>query len=137
MEKINVLQMLKERKQMEEIKKTEAYLESEKKKQEEIDMCYNFVLPVLRKYITDKTKNPLFVECLNKVFDDYGFLREDLSEYDKRIQEIVCKKCYEYGVIYKEIICSNLSVTTKIDIIVKDILNSDIEDYLFKQLNNK
>ena len=98
------------------------------------NLCTDYVIPLLKKYITDETKTPLLIRGL-KTFEDNGYTDiNKLSEEDYYLNHLVFMECLTYTKYNTHIINSDLKEETKIDLIVNEFVNGDTEKVIHKYL---
>lgn len=124
MKQVNLLELFKEN-------KNNSINSGKQNYEEEMeDLCCSYLIPILKKHITDEEKTPLFIKAL-KTFDDKGYTnRDNLSDDDDTLNYLTYIECLSYTKYNSDMLNSNLKEETKIDIIVNDFLDSNIEDEL-------
>ena len=124
MKQLHGLNFLKEQKKVDLAKKTY---------EEEIeDLCTDYLIPLLKKHITDETKTPLLVRGL-KTFEDNGYTdRSKLTDEEDTLNFFLYLECLSYTRNCANMINSDLKEETKIDLIVNDFVNSGIEELLYE-----
>lgn len=128
MKQIHGLNMLKEQKENRVNLGKKAYEE------EMEELCTEYIIPLLKRYVTDETKTPLLVRAL-KTFDEHGCTdRSNLTEEDDDLNSTLYLRCLMYTRDNEYMIKSNLKEETKIDLIIHEFVNSDIEDLLYKHM---
>jgi len=99
------------------------------------DLCTDYLIPLLKKHITDETKTPLLVRGLN-TFEDNGYTdRSKLNKEDDYLNFLLYLECLSYTKYNTHIINSDLKEETKIDLIVNEFVNGGIEEELYKTMN--
>ena len=131
MKQLHGLNLLKEQKENKVNLGKKAYEE------EMEDLCTDYLIPLLKRHITDETKTPLLVRGL-KTFEDNGYTdRSKLSKEDDYLNFLLYLECLSYTKYNTHIINSDLKEETKIDLIVNEFVNSGLEEELFKKLNEE
>ena len=98
------------------------------------ELCTEYIIPLLKKYVTDETKTPLLVRAL-KTFDEHGCTdRNNLTEEEEDLNFTLYLRCLMYTRDNENLIKSDLKEETKIDLIVHEFVNSDIEDLLYRHM---
>lgn len=124
MKQVNLLEIFKES------KKNSINSGKQNYEEEMEELCCSYVINILKKHITDEEKTPLFIKTL-KTFDDKGYTnRDNLSDDDEIQNYYTYIQCLSYTKYNSDMLNSNLNEKTKIDIIVNDLLNNNIEDEL-------
>ena len=101
------------------------------------DLCTDYLIPLLKRHITDETKTPLLVRGL-KTFEDNGYTdRSKLSKEDDYLNFLLYLECLSYTKYNTHIINSDLKEETKIDLIVNEFVNGGLEEELLKKLNEE
>jgi len=96
------------------------------------DLCTNYVMPLLKKHIIDETKTPLLVRGF-KTFEGNGYIdRSRLTDKEDTLNFHLYVKCLSYTKNCANMINSDLIEETKIDLIVNDFVNGDIEELLYE-----
>jgi len=110
----------------------------EKAYEEEMeDLCTDYLIPLLKKHITDETKTPLLVRGLN-TFEDNGYTdRSKLNKEDDYLNFLLYLECLSYTKYNTHIINSDLKEETKIDLIINEFVNGGLEEELSKKLNEE
>ncbi len=128
MKQIHGLNFLKEQKENRVNLGKKAYEE------EMEELCTEYIIPLLKKYVTDETKTPLLVRAL-KTFDEHGCTdRSNLTEEEEDLNFTLYLRCLMYTRDNEYMIKSNLREETKIDLIVHEFVNSDIENLLYRHM---
>ena len=128
MKQIHGLDFLKEQKENKVNLGKKAYEE------EMEDLCTDYLIPLLKKHITDETKTPLLVRGL-KTFEDNGYTdRSKLNDEEDTLNYFLYLECLSYIRNCANMINSDLKEETKIDLIVNEFVNGDIEEELYKSL---
>lgn len=131
MKQLNGLKFLKEQKENKVNLSKKAYEE------EMEDLCTDYLIPLLKKHITDETKTPLLVRGL-KTFEDNGYTdRSRLTDEEDTLNFFLYLECLSYTRNCANMINSNLKEETKIDLIVNEFVNGGIEEELFKKFNEE
>ena len=98
------------------------------------DLCTNYLIPLLKRHITDETKTPLLVRGL-KTFEDNGYTnRSRLTDEEDTLNYFLYLECLSYVRYNTHIINSDLKEETKIDLIVNEFVNGGIEEELYKSM---
>jgi len=101
------------------------------------DLCTDYLIPLLKKHITDETKTPLLVRGLN-TFEDNGYTdRSKLNKEDDYLNFLLYLECLSYTKYNTHIINSDLKEETKIDLIINEFVNGGLEEELSKKLNEE
>jgi len=101
------------------------------------DLCTDYLIPLLKKHITDETKTPLLVRGL-KTFEDNGYTdRSKLNKEDDYLNFLLYLECLSYTKYNTHIINSDLKEETKIDLIINEFVNGGLEEELSKKLNEE
>lgn len=129
MKQIHGLNFLKEQKENKVNLGKKAYEE------EMEDLCTDYLIPLLKKHITDETKTPLLVRGL-KTFEDNGYTdRSKLTDEEDTLNFFLYLECLSYTRNCANMINSDLKEETKIDLIVNEFVNGGIEEELYKSMN--
>lgn len=98
------------------------------------ELCTEYIIPLLKKYVTDETKTPLLVRGFN-TFDEHGCTdRSKLTAEEEELNFLLYLKCLTYTRNCANMINSNLKEETKIDLIVNEFVNGGIEEELYKSM---
>ena len=100
------------------------------------ELCTSYLIPLLKKHITDKTKTPLLIRGLNTFDNNGNTRRNELSDEDDDLNYLLFMECLSYTKDNTNLIISNLKEDTKIDLIVNQFGNIDFENQLKEELNN-
>lgn len=98
------------------------------------ELCCSYLIPILKKHITDESKTPLLFRAL-KTFDEHGCTdRTNLNEEEDDLNFTLYLRCLMYTRDNENLIKSDLKEETKVDLIVHEFVNSDIEDLLYRHM---
>lgn len=98
------------------------------------ELCCSYLIPLLKKNITDESKTPLLFRAL-KTFDENGCTdRYNLTEEEDDLNFTLYLRCLMYTRDNENLIKSDLKEETKVDLIIHEFVNSDIENVLYRHM---
>lgn len=128
MKQVHGLNMLKE------YKENKVNLGKKAYEEEMEELCVDYLIPLLKKHITDETKTPTIIKALN-TFEDNGYTNRDrLTKEEDRLNFLFYLECLGYTKYNTNIIISDLKEETKIDLIVNEFINGGLEEELYKKI---
>ena len=131
MKQVHGLNMLKE------YKENKVNLGKKAYEEEMEDLCTDYLIPLLKKHITDETKTPLLVRGL-KTFEENGYTdRSKLTKEEDTLNFFLYIECLSYTRSNTHIINSDLKEETKIDLIVNEFVNGGLEELLSQKMNKE